>query len=639
MPQSVLLVERMDLKETILERVNIAELIGQYVTLVRSGNNEFKACCPFHNEKTPSFNVVPAKRMYHCFGCKAGGNVIDFVMARENLEFYPAMEFLAGRYGIEIPQYNPGQKREKSAKQRMQELNQAAQKYYAGKLQSPDGELARSYLKKRGIDPEVAMQFELGYAPKEWSSLTDLLLAKNVKSSELDAISLARPRSQGGGYYDFFRHRLIFPIHDVMGRNVVGFGGRALSDEDNPKYLNTGATPLYEKSKVLYNLNRARSVARDEGIVVTEGYMDVIGLAQHGVANAVATCGTALTPEHVAQIRSYTERVYLAFDGDNAGRSAAWKAGKLFLGEGIDARVVVIPGGMDPDDFVRERGNAAWKGLLSESRGVVQFWLEHQLAAHPDADLPLRRAWIAELRPLYMGISDELLREDIRRQLADHLLLRPEIVSQLLSGNVQPRQAGRAIDKQRLAQDRYRKLQREERRKGLVNIRPGWTEDVEESEQLHRRALVEDARNRAAMQGSQPVEREVLRRLATDDEFRFIYLRIAQPEWFVNGLHREIYNALLLEQEKPDRVVHDDRWRRFFAELLSRPQEEEQESSADMLIRRHCNIFLERRVAELLREMKQEEQRGNHERVQQLTIELLDTKKQIRPVQGIGGMN
>jgi len=259
-----------DLKETILNRVNIAELIGQYVTLIQSGR-EYKACCPFHDEKTPSFYVMPEKNFYHCFGCKAGGNVIDFVMRQENLEFFPAMEWLASRHGIEIPR-TEGQKREVGQKQRLLELNEAAWKFFRRKLADPEGEVARQYIEKRGIDKAVASEFGLGYAPKEWSALTDMLLAKGARASELESLGLIKPRSSGNEYYDAFRHRLIFPIHSVTG-GVIGFGGRALSDEDNPKYLNTSNTPLYEKSHVLYNLNRARSVAREQGVVVTEGYM------------------------------------------------------------------------------------------------------------------------------------------------------------------------------------------------------------------------------------------------------------------------------------------------------------------------------------------------------------------------------
>ena len=626
-----------DLKETILNRVNIAELIGQYVTLIQSGR-EYKACCPFHEEKTPSFYVMPEKNFYHCFGCKAGGNVIDFVMRQENLEFFPAMEWLANRHGIEIPR-TEGQKREVGQKQRLLDLNEAAWKFYRRKLADPEGEVARQYIARRGIDPAVASEYGLGYAPKEWSALTDMLLAKGARASELESLGLIKPRTSGGGHYDAFRHRLIFPIHSVTGGNsgIIGFGGRALSDEDNPKYLNTSNTPLYEKSQVLYNLNRARGLAREEGIVVVEGYMDVIGLAQQGIANAVASCGTALTKEHVALLRRYSENIHLAFDGDSAGRNAAWSGGRLFLTQGIDARVLVIPGGLDPDDFVRERGAAAWKGLLSEARSVVQFWLEHQLATHPEADLARRRAWISELRPLWAAIRDELLREDIRRQVADQLLLKPELVGELLSGNtaLRPR-AGRGIDKERMARDNYRNLQRREHRTGLVEIRPGATEDLEDKVVRHRAGMVDNARNMASMQGSVPIEREVLRRLATDEEFRFIYLRLATTEWFALALHREIY-AELSAAASVDNVIHDDRFRAFFAELLSRPPDSEETEAAQSLITRHNNMYLERRVLQLMAEIRQATQSGDAAREQQLLMKMIETKKQIRPVQGIGG--
>lgn len=623
-----------DLKETILTRVNIAELIGQYVTLIPMGRKH-KACCPFHDEKTPSFNVDSEKGLFYCFGCKAGGNVIDFVMRQENLEFLPAMEWLANRHGIEIPR-SEGQKRVLGQKERLLELNEAAWKFFRRKLTDPEGEAARAYIDKRGIDKGIASEFGLGYAPKEWSALTDMLLAKGARASELESLGLIKPRTSGGGHYDSFRHRLIFPIHSVTG-GVIGFGGRALSDEDNPKYLNTSNTPLYEKSRVLYNLNRARSLSREEGIVVVEGYMDVIGLAQQGIANSVASCGTALTKDHVALLRRYAESVHLAFDGDNAGRSAAWNGGRLFLLEGIDARIVVIPGGMDPDDFASKHGSAAWKGLLSEARGVVQFWLEHQLQLKPDAGLPQRRAWITELRPLWAAIRDELLREEIRRQVADQLLIRPEEVGEVLSGRISGTPRGRGIDKERLARDNARNRQRIEKRKGLVEIKPGGIEDLEDKVVRHRAGMVDNARNMASMQGSVPIEREVLRRLCGDEEFRLLYSRLAEPQWFVLNVHREIYLAMLDSLENIDKVLHDDRWRSFFAELLSRSDDGVEAEPALSLITRHSNMYQERHVAQLIVDIGRAEQSGDVVRVSALHQELIETKKRIRPVQGIGG--
>ncbi|MCH7471760.1 DNA primase, partial [bacterium] len=321
-----------DLKDAVLARVDLAELVGQYVPLKPAGR-ELKGCCPFHEEKTPSFHVNAEKGLFHCFGCREGGSAIDFVMRIENLEFRDALEWLARKYNVEIPRYEGGGAR-RGEKERLYELNEAAQKFFRKSLEEPRGEGARKYLAARGVSGQMTAEFDLGYAPREWEALTTLLIERGARSAELVKLGLAKERraesaaGPGGGHYDAFRDRLIFPMRSVAGR-VIGFAGRALSEEDTPKYLNVTNTPLYDKSKVLYNLDRAKGSIRDEGAVIVEGYMDVIGLAQAGVENVVASCGTALTAGHVTLLKRYTDRFILAFDGDEAGRRATWSAGLL----------------------------------------------------------------------------------------------------------------------------------------------------------------------------------------------------------------------------------------------------------------------------------------------------------------------
>ncbi|MEZ5336815.1 MAG: DNA primase [bacterium] len=615
----------MDLKETILERVNIAELIGQFVTLVRSSPRELKACCPFHNEKTPSFYVIPEKKIYHCFGCKAGGNVIDFVMARENLDFREAMEWLAGRYGIEIQQYNPEQRREKSERQRRQELNQASQKFFSGTLAKPEGEVARKYLRKRGIDVEVAKHFELGYAPKEWGALSDMLLSKGVRGSELEVLSLAKSRNSGGGYYDFFRHRLIFPIHDVMGRSVLGFGGRALSDEDNPKYLNTGATPLYEKSKVLYNLNRARSQARDEGIVVTEGYMDVIGLAQHGVANAVATCGTALTPEHVSLIRSYTERVYLAFDADNAGRNAAWKACKLFLYEGIDARVVVIPDGLDPDEFVRNRGGVAWSGLLNESLFSVEFWLSNRTKNIDIIDEKFITQIITELKPVYLRIPNKIVKLEIVKQISDFLKIQPGYTMALLQDrNNRPlsfdskiRINSEIITKEKLAPSTHKE-----------------TYQFLSDTVLHKQKLLSTYKSTAMTIGSSEIEREVILRMLDNEEFLVIASRLIEEDWFYDRQCRHLFTQLLFIDNVKE-VVERDENRNFIAQLYASQTKNNNLVNTEQLLIRFQNYTLTNKINDLIAKADKSTSNEDYHETLEKIVEL---KSKIKAIEGINNI-
>lgn len=562
----------MDLKDAVLARVDLVELARQYITLTPAGR-DFKARCPFHEEKTPSFHISPEKGLFHCFGCKAGGNAIDFVMRLENLEFREALEWLARRYNIDPEQYRPqgeaGRTLQAGGKERLYRLNEAAAAFFRGQLRSPAGEGARRYLARRGIGERLWDEFDLGFAPREWQALTDTLLGHGAKAAELVTLGLVKPRSgesgpaqpgtPGGGHYDALRNRLVFPIRSVVGR-VIGFAGRALSDEDTPKYLNVTNTPLYDKSKVLYNLDRAKGFVRDEGAVVVEGYMDVIGLAHAGIYNAIASCGTALTAEHVRLIARYAERFYLAFDGDDAGRRAAWAAGRLFLLAGLDTRVLPLPAGVDPDELVRDRGTAAWTDLLRQAVSVVQFWIEHQLSSQPSPDPLAQRRWVAQLSPLYRQLPDPITRQVFKQEVASALRLGASDVEGLLSGET-PAPRTRSEDP--------------------------------------KAVLSHSMRQRALMQGTSPIEREVVRRLVQDEELRLVYSMQDQIEpfidaadWFEDPLLREVYEELQRATD-PDMVLHDDRYTALFAALLTAaPLNDDNEG----LLKRHRNHFLNRLV-------------------------------------------
>gem|GEM_PF-2365773 len=631
-----------DLKEAILARVNIAELIGQYVTLKQAGR-EFKGRCPFHDETAASFHVNPEKGLFHCFGCKAGGTVIDFVMRAENLEFVEALEWLASKYHIEVPR-TPGQAQARGRKERLYQLNEAALKLFRQWLRRPEGEAARAYLERRGIGDRLQSDFDLGFAPREWQALTDIMLERGAKSGELAELGLIKHRrsegvstagtGEGRGFYDAFRHRLIFPIRSAVGR-VIGFAGRALSDEDTPKYLNVTNTPLYDKSSVLYNLDRAKGVLRDEGAVVVEGYMDVIGLAGAGVDNAVATCGTALTAGHVHLLSRYTDRFFLAFDGDEAGARAAWTAGTLFLKAGLNARVVALPEGLDPDDLVRQRGRAAWQGLLSEATGVVRFWLDRQRIAHPEPDLTIQRRWVQQLSPLYMGVPDELARQEFTREVASALRLGAAEVAALLSGvRIEP--AGGVKLKRRWQAQRHRRA--EEYLAPELYPREG-----EMVEQLLTEQALDRARQSAIAQqqrmalGASAVEREVARRLLDDEQFRFVYLTLAEEEpvaeWFADQQLRAVFVELTGGAE-PEALVHDDRFSALCAELLNRePLLDDQEQ----LYTRHRNEYFLRREAEVSAELRRAIADKDEQRQSELFAQLSRVKAEVRPVAGGAG--
>lgn len=580
----------------VLARVDLAELIGQYVALTPAGR-EHKGRCPFHEEKTASFHVNVDKGLFHCFGCKAGGNAIDFVMRIENLEFRDALEWLANRYNIEIPQYSGGGT-QRSEKERLFNINEAALVFFRQSLKAPGGDVAMKYLKRRGVDSALAAEFDLGYAPREWQALADFLMSRGAKAADLLKLGLAKERRdqgpQGGGegrkHYDAFRHRLTFAIRSVTGR-VIGFAGRALSDEDTPKYLNVTNTPLYNKSQVLYNLDRAKGHMRDAGAVVVEGYMDVIGLASAGVHNTVATCGTALTPEHVKLLKRYGERFYLAFDGDDAGRRAAWSAGVLFLREGLDVRVVDLPAGQDPDDFARREGLKGWQGLLDTAKGVARFWLDHQMESQTEPDMALQRRWVAQLAPLYRQLPDELVRQQFQQEVSSALRLGAGEVSGLLGGRLTATSA--ADPKARLR---------------------------------------EELKQKSLLQGAEPVEREVLRRLAVSEEFRHFYFVLAGAEWFAKPEHSAAY-AALVDSGNPDTVVQDGQFAQLFASILAdTPLIDDNEK----LLVRHRNFFFERKIGELNVEWQKARQAGDTALQDELMRQILKLKAQIKPVRSIG---
>lgn len=357
--------------EELLGRVDIVEVIERRVPLRKAGR-EYQARCPFHDEKSPSFTVSPQKQFYHCFGCGAHGSAIGFLMSYEGLEFVDAVEELARLAGLQVPREAGSAPRPASG---LFEILDAAAAWYQGQLkQSPE---AIAYLKRRGLSGEVAAQFGIGYAPTGWDGLIKHL---GTDDQRLDRLRRAGMLSQGkSGEYDKFRDRIMFPIHDRRGR-VIAFGGRALGD-DGPKYLNSPETELFHKGRELYGLYQARkSQPKLERILVVEGYMDVVALAQFGFHNCVATLGTATTGDHAELLFRAADEVVYCFDGDRAGRKAAWRALEATLPrlrEGRQARFLFLPEGEDPDSMVRRGGAEAFAGLLAEAQPLSGYFFDH----------------------------------------------------------------------------------------------------------------------------------------------------------------------------------------------------------------------------------------------------------------------
>ena len=415
--------------QDLLNRVDIVDVVERYVKLKRAGAN-YVACCPFHGEKTPSFTVSQSKQFYHCFGCSAHGTAIGFIMEYNGSGFVDAVKELAQSVGMKVPE----EVRSERTQRRAEEgddlhgvLLQAAQFYRAQLKEAPH---AVAYLKGRGLSGEIAKRFGIGYAPDGWQGLAAAFPDYNAKA--LVTAGLVKS-SEEGKRYDVFRDRIMFPIVDVRG-NVIGFGGRVLGDGE-PKYLNSPETPVFEKGRELYGLYQARRAIREAGrIIVVEGYMDVVALAQSGVEYAVATLGTATTPTHVQKLLRQTDEIVFCFDGDAAGRRAAWRALENSLGHLVDGkqvRFLFLPQGEDPDTYVRKGGKAAFEALFDKAVPLSQF-LRQELEKQSDLSTAEGRANLIHLaKPLLKQIQAAGLRLQIVKALAEVSRFAPDEVERL----------------------------------------------------------------------------------------------------------------------------------------------------------------------------------------------------------------
>jgi len=383
-----------DILEEIKDRIDIVQLISQYLPLKRAGRN-FKALCPFHTEKTPSFTVSPEKQFFHCFGCGASGDIFQFLMRMENVTFPEALERLAEQAGVEIP----GGRGEDGGEERdrLYHLHREAADYFREVLLSSSGKKAREVAMSRGLDSSAIEAFRLGYAPDSWDRLREELKSKGFTTAEMLSVGLLGEREGGGEPYVKFRHRLMIPIWDSRGR-VVAFGGRALEPEQEPKYLNSPEHLLFKKGDILYPYHMARKAVRDMGyVLLVEGYMDAITCHLHGFSNALAALGTALTPSQARKVVRLSKEVVLAYDGDEAGRKAALRAASVFFQVGVVPRVVLLPSGEDPDSLLRSRGREAFASLISGAEDVV-LWYMAELETRYSLSHPRERArWLKEV--------------------------------------------------------------------------------------------------------------------------------------------------------------------------------------------------------------------------------------------------
>jgi len=412
--------------EDILSRVDIVELVSGYIPLKRAGRN-FKANCPFHHEKTPSFMVSADKQIYHCFGCGAGGNAFSFLMQYERLEFLEAVEAMAKKTGVTLPQNQRQSSDTASLITQLYKVNELAASFYSGNLNASPGFPARDYLIKRGIKEESIKLFKLGLASDKWDSLMNYLRSKGISLSLLEKAGLILAKG-GGGYYDRFRNRLIFPIFDIKSRPLA-FGARLLpqgalsqAETASAKYINSPETPIYIKGRNLYGLNVSKDAIREnDSAIVVEGYLDFLVPFQEGVKNIVASLGTALTLEQARLLKRYTHNVVMVYDPDDAGQMATLRTLDVFIEEDMNVRVVSLPQGFDPDLFVRQEGVAAFREKIEKSQNLFDYKMMILRARYDIKEAEGKAGIASEMLPTINRFKNAILKAEYIKRLAAEL--------------------------------------------------------------------------------------------------------------------------------------------------------------------------------------------------------------------------
>jgi DNA primase len=410
--------------ERVKQASDIVQVVAQYVPLKRRGS-DFWGCCPFHQEDSPSFHVSPDKGFFYCFGCHAGGDVFKFLSLIENISYFDAIKLQAEKLGIPVPS-RPKSRAELQKDQQLQDLrkvNELAKTFFHNCLTvTRYGEAGRRYFAARGISPETIEEFSLGFAPDAWGKLSDAFLARGISERLLLESGLSAQRKSGSGLYDRFRNRVIIPIADERG-HVVGFGGRVL-DDSKPKYLNTPETVLFNKRKLLFGLDRShRAIAQKGYVIIVEGYMDAISVFGAGVRNVVASLGTSFTAEHGKKLLRYTPNLYFCYDSDEAGQKATIRALSIVRDTGANVKVIVVPDGKDPDEFVRKHGAEAFQALTQQAQPLVDYRLGYVMKHVRYETLEGKVQALQEMLPVLTGIRSEAERSEYIKKVASALML------------------------------------------------------------------------------------------------------------------------------------------------------------------------------------------------------------------------
>ena len=414
--------------QELLNRVDVVEVVDKKVQLKKAGAN-FVACCPFHKEKTPSFSVSPSKQFYHCFGCGAHGSAISFLIEYDGMTFVEAVNELANAAGLKVPNEQTINPKAVKEHQKLEQVMQSANIFFQKQLRQ--SKKAIDYLKARGLTGEIAKEFGIGYAPEGWANLEKHI--PNCDTSVLINAGLAQKNEQGK-LYDRFRDRIIFPIINEK-KEVIGFGGRVINPEDTPKYYNSPETPLFQKSYELYGLINARKAIREKNyVLVVEGYMDVVALAQHGVKNAVATLGTATTQFHIKKLMRYSQEVVFCFDGDHAGKEAAWRAlnnALEALNDNLNLKFLFLPNNHDPDSYIREHSNENFEEMVEASLPFSEYLIKYLTQNNDLSSQEKKVKLLNEVEPILKKINASKLKLLLRKKIATLLELNSQDMNQI----------------------------------------------------------------------------------------------------------------------------------------------------------------------------------------------------------------
>ena len=408
----------------IRSRANIVDIISEYVTFKKAGKN-YLALCPFHSEKTPSFHVNEEKQIFYCFGCQKGGDVITFLREINNLSFVEAVSQLAHRYGISLPPPSLYRKEKATDHETFLAINEKVMHFFHHVLmQRPEGEAGRKYLTKRGIDQKIWETFKLGYALDTWDGLATFLNKSTISLPLAKQLGLIAPREKGG-FFDCFRGRIIFPIFNLNGM-AIGFGGRAIGS-GTPKYLNSSDSMIYKKSSSLFGLPITRNpIVKEDQVLIVEGYFDLLSLFQAGICSAVSPLGTALTGGHIQTLKRFTSRFYVVFDADEAGDKAALRSLEMFLTEGLSPRVVILPSGSDPDEFIRQKGADNLRKKIETAPLLIEYFIERALEKK-DISLPEGKVDVIKaVMPIIAHIREPIIQDEYIRKLAERLGVRED---------------------------------------------------------------------------------------------------------------------------------------------------------------------------------------------------------------------